>query len=291
MAFLVHHGIRGQRWGKRNGPPYPLKGSDYSETEKKFMGRRGIFKKSRRNKLHFDQTLSAGTTVATLSRDPNRTKNTDMFYAAHDKRDKDWYMMVFNNPVSDAETGKKVYKFSIENKVKEDMHVASEDSAVEVFKKLVKNDRDFSNFVKDENRMQKHFVDEKYKFKGYQEARDALNSMRDKNHELTDSDLRKIYRMFNYVIPSDGGGNSREASDILHQRDKFFKELKKMGYGAVLDSNDGLYGGGSAQVRSPIIVFDMANVIPERITQTSLSDVVESAARITVRKTLTFGGG
>lgn len=21
---LIHHGIQGQKWGKRNGPPYPL---------------------------------------------------------------------------------------------------------------------------------------------------------------------------------------------------------------------------------------------------------------------------
>lgn len=22
---LAHHGVKGQRWGERNGPPYPLK--------------------------------------------------------------------------------------------------------------------------------------------------------------------------------------------------------------------------------------------------------------------------
>lgn len=31
---LKHHGIRGQRWGKRNGPPYPLKESSKSSAEK-----------------------------------------------------------------------------------------------------------------------------------------------------------------------------------------------------------------------------------------------------------------
>ena len=32
---LYHHGIKGQKWGKRNGPPYPLDVSDHSESEKK----------------------------------------------------------------------------------------------------------------------------------------------------------------------------------------------------------------------------------------------------------------
>lgn len=32
---LTHHGILGQKWGKRNGPPYPLDESDHSAAEKK----------------------------------------------------------------------------------------------------------------------------------------------------------------------------------------------------------------------------------------------------------------
>lgn len=32
---LYHHGIFGQKWGKRNGPPYPLDANDHSANEKK----------------------------------------------------------------------------------------------------------------------------------------------------------------------------------------------------------------------------------------------------------------
>lgn len=36
-SYLAHHGIMGQKWGIRNGPPYPLGFSDHSSAEKKFL--------------------------------------------------------------------------------------------------------------------------------------------------------------------------------------------------------------------------------------------------------------
>ena len=36
LYYLSHHGIEGQKWGKQNGPPYPLNPEkDYSAAEKK----------------------------------------------------------------------------------------------------------------------------------------------------------------------------------------------------------------------------------------------------------------
>lgn len=37
IYYLKHHGIKGQRWGKKNGPPYPLDAGDHSVAEKKHM--------------------------------------------------------------------------------------------------------------------------------------------------------------------------------------------------------------------------------------------------------------
>lgn len=34
---IYHHGILGQRWGKKNGPPYPLSSTQKSSAEKKAM--------------------------------------------------------------------------------------------------------------------------------------------------------------------------------------------------------------------------------------------------------------
>lgn len=41
-CFLAHHGILGQKWGHKNGPPYPLGASDHSAAEKKAGWRKSL---------------------------------------------------------------------------------------------------------------------------------------------------------------------------------------------------------------------------------------------------------
>lgn len=291
--ILVHHGILNQKWGVRNGPPYPLGGGDYSPSEKKAIKGQRRLGNSIYNKKHFDEVLKKDkTTLSTLSYDENRTKNTDMFYATHDIWDKHQYNALFNRKIPKTlydDSGTPIgtgtcLKFRIDNSLKSDIKVASEDSGAKIFKNLYKKDRDFYNFVTDPSRMEDYFVKDKYKFKGYQEAGKVLKKMRSSNYNPTENDVQTLYRMFNYVIPYDGQGNARKGGDVAKQRAKFFKELKDAGYGAVLDTNDAIYGGFKA--KSPVIVFDMDQIIPKDVYQTTMSDKAVSEAALALRKLL-----
>lgn len=280
---LYHYGILGQKWGVRNGPPYPLKGGQFTKSEKrKIYKEKSKHPNSIYNKKHFDDRLEANKDVlSTLSYDKDRTKDTDMFYATYKTLDKHQYNALFNKPIDKLGEGT-CYKYRINNNLKHDIKIASEDSAAKVFMNLYEKDRDFYNFVTDESRMENFYV--KYKFKGYRDARKVLHRMKDENYKPTDKDLQTVYRIFNYIIPSDGSGNERMANDIYRQRTKFFKECKKQGYGAILDTNDAIYGGFKAT--APIIVFDMEQVVLKSIENTSLSDVYASRAITTGRKLL-----
>lgn len=290
---LSHHGILKQKWGVRHGPPYPLGGGDYSPSQRKAIRDKRKGGNSIYNKKHFDEILKADkTTLSTLSYDRDRTKDTDMFYATHNVLDKHQYNALFNRPIPQPifdEKGNEIgtgnfMKYRIDNSLKKDIKVASEDSGTEVFRELFKKDRDFYNFVMDEERMQSYFVSDKYKFKGYREARKVLEKMKRDDYIPTADELQIAYRMFNYVIPYDGAGDARKGKDVTTQRTKFFKALKEAGYGAVLDTNDAIYGAFKA--KSPVIVFDMEQVVPKDIYRTKMIDQKFSDLVLVGRKIL-----
>ena len=281
--------LRARSGGVRNGPPYPLKGGSYRrEPQRKIRE----FTKKRYVKKHVDTTIERGTTIKTLSYDANRTKGVDMFYATYKNLDVMQYRSLFNKkvpvPVYD-ENGKEIgsdmcYKFSIQNKACRDMKIASEDSGAKAFSDLYENNRDFYNFVTDEHRMEAAFDSSKYKFKGYREAQQALSRIRQDGYTPTENDLRLVYRMYNYIIPSDGHGNAALGTDVSRQRARFFKELQDSGYSGVLDTNDALYGGFKAD--APIIVFDMSSVVYSDARRLKTTDKAVADAALLGRKIL-----
>lgn len=282
--YLEHHGIKGQKWGVKNGPPYPLKGGDYSESEKREMYKeKKIRKHSRYNRAHVDKTIKTGQTLQTLSYDKDRTKDTDMFYAVYEPGDKVQYGWLFNKkapqPIYDDdgnEIGTGVfYKYKIRNTATSDIKVASQDSSQEIFNEIYKKDRDFYNFIRDPNRMMALFPDNEWKNKYYGEAKKTFDNLTQNGGKPSENDMKMLYRLFNYIIPSDGHGNEKAGQDVAKQRAKFFKEAKKAGYGAVLDTNDAFYAR-ALRANAPIIVFDMDAIVMKDARRTTVADVMAS---------------
>lgn len=284
-TYLAHHGILGQKWGTRNGPPYPLKGGSYTRTELEAIQYvRDKKPNSIYNKKHFDKMIDAGTELQTLSFDPNRTKDTDVFFATYDKHDRDRYMSRFNRPMPPIlkdENGKFLgvnltCKYNNLNAAKKGIKVASEDAQNEVIRDLWENNRDFYNFVMDPERLYSHpYAGKRHeRFKDFREANRTLEALHN-GKEPTDKDLNTIGRLINYAIPlSDDTMDPRMAKDVKTQQKKFFNKLKEKGYGAILDTNDSMYGGLKAN--APVIVFDMDALIPQETMQTTYIDVIGS---------------
>lgn len=51
--YLAHHGILGQKWGKRNGPPYPLNPEDRSAKEKRLNEAKTKYKSAKKDLKKF----------------------------------------------------------------------------------------------------------------------------------------------------------------------------------------------------------------------------------------------
>lgn len=58
---LHHHGIEGQKWGVRNGPPYPLDTSQMSRRERKLVSKasKDVIRKSNKSSEDLDEFLKS----------------------------------------------------------------------------------------------------------------------------------------------------------------------------------------------------------------------------------------
>ena len=103
--YLMHHGIAGQRWGKRNGPPYPLGESDHSASEKKAGWKKSLDNDGKRSTGHpkSEKTLAKelrflGEVAGKYSRNDDNaaeiSERTVEFTKKIEQKSIDWYEQV-----------------------------------------------------------------------------------------------------------------------------------------------------------------------------------------------------
>ena len=73
--YLQHWGILGMKWGRRNGPPYPLGSSQMSRAERRMNKRDSKWAKKNYNKIYNKTVKASKNELNEATKEVNRTIN------------------------------------------------------------------------------------------------------------------------------------------------------------------------------------------------------------------------
>lgn len=297
---MYHYGIKGQRWGVRrfqyqDGTLTPQGKKRYSMSmhphkSQKFssmmsMKAKDLINKTRTiatGKQYADGYLKKGTTLARIQTSENFEKFA--FYATYKKHDMDEYMGLFgknlmNRAYGDAKRAEKQSKISgsEEDALKaRDLREKAINTKVyqlklEATKKLkIPSDENASNITANllkEPEFKKNVVasiqDSKSIMKRPQQQilfNQSLKALNKDPTKMTSSEKVAVYKALNLSLVNH---NPQE----IAAQNRFYGELKKKGYNALLDYNDKEYS--SYHAKRPMIVFDVDSVKLQSVMQTN----------------------
>lgn len=296
MNELYHHGVKGQKWGVRkyqyaDGTLTPAGKKRYNQSTGNRVSRMMNQKVSHAvnsartqitGKQYVDTYLKSGTTFARI-----QTKSefeNFAFYATYKKSDTDKYMGLFgknltSRAASDAKKAEKVsnatgdlddiakakklreysdnlkvYQLKLESTKK--LKVPSDENAAHITANLLK-EKEFKNNVI------ASIQDSKEKMRRPQQQilfRQAENALQKDPDRMSKSEKVAVYKALNLSLVN------HNAQEIAAQN-RFYSELKKKGYNALLDYNDKQYS--SYHAKRPMIVFDTDSVKLQSVTETN----------------------
>ena len=295
---LYHYGIKGQKWGVRryqyeDGTRTPAGKKRYADDSSdntfkktaKLMNMKvseltGRVKTQATGRQYVDTYLKKGTTFARIQT-TNNFENF-AFYATYKKKDMDKYLGLFGKnlttrAVSDARRAErkakasgsevdmdyakelrnksnnmKVYQLKLETVKK--LKIPSDTNASDITTKLLKE----PEFKKN---VQASIADSKEKMRRPTQQvlfKQAENALKKDPSKMSSSEKVAVYKAFNLSLVNH---NPQE----IAAQNRFYSELKKKGYNALLDYNDKDYS--SYHAKRPMIVFDTDSVRLQSVTE------------------------
>lgn len=288
--YLQHHGIKGQRWGKRNGPPYPLDESNHSSSEKKAGWKRSLknnnnsstttnrirniskvllvaggvtaagvigYNVYKHGMQSADSILRAGSVIQRVEGGKGNFVVPSRFYGATNKMDKTIYRGQFGG-IQVKNKGKAYIK---DIKTNYDLKIAGSNTGRSIFTNLYKTDNDFKQYVDSMANTNKLWK------KG-----------RKHNTVRYEGDLKRLYENFNINSVMDEHRNNEQVN-------KFFNALKSKNYNGLQDINDQKFS--SFKANKPVIYFDMdGKAAVDKIKDLPYSQISIDHGRVVTNKIL-----